>query len=241
MGLTWVSAFFIRSRGTSTNAGFSSTRSARSGMVTKSGSSHLAVALFAAFPEAYATIFSGFYLYFMALLFAPILRTASIEFRGKVLSTSWRRTWDVGFFASSLLATFLFGVSVGNGIIGIPLDARGVFIGSPEDMLRPYPLMVGLLTITLFAMHGALYLYLKVPHGELHAPLGRWIWHTWGVFLVAYVLTTMYTLVAIPRAIAHFEHWHWAPLIVIVNVLAIANIPRSAFANRPGQAFVSML
>jgi len=161
-------------------------------------------ALFAAFPEAYATIFSGFYTAFMMLLFALIFRAASIEFRSKMDSPGWRRAWDLGFFASSTLATVLFGVAVGNGMIGVPLNQRGVFIGTFFDLLQPYPIMVGLLSVTVFAMHGALYLYLKVPHGDLHARIGRWMWHTWGVFLVVYMLTTVYTLIAVPQAVANF-------------------------------------
>src|SRR5437588_8439829 len=79
-------------------------------------------ALFAAFPEAYATIFSGFYLAFMLLLFALIFRAASIEFRSKIASPAWRHAWDWGFFGSSLLATLLFGVAIGNSMVGIPLN-----------------------------------------------------------------------------------------------------------------------
>ncbi len=196
-------------------------------------------ALFAAFPEAYATIFSGFYTAFMLLLFALIFRATSIEFRSKMHSETWRKAWDFGFFASSLLATVLFGVAVGNGMVGIPLDERGVFAGTFWDLVKPYPVLVGLLTVAMFAMHGALYLYLKVPEGELHKRIGQWMWHTWGTFLVLYMLTTMFTLVAIPRAIANFERWPWAAAIVVINVLAIANIPRTVFLNRPGQAFFS--
>ena len=196
-------------------------------------------AMFAAFPEAYATIFSGFYPYFMALLFALIFRAASIEFRSKVQSPTWRHAWDWGFFGSSLLATILFGVCVGNGMIGLLLNERGVFIGRPLDLIKPYPLAIGTLAISTFAMHGALYLYLKVPKGELHARLAQWVWHTWGVFLVVYILTTVYTLVGVPRSVAHFGQWPWAAAIVVVNVLAIANIPRTVFADRPGQAFLS--
>ncbi|HEY2584406.1 MAG TPA: cytochrome d ubiquinol oxidase subunit II [Tepidisphaeraceae bacterium] len=196
-------------------------------------------AMFAAFPEAYATIFSGFYPYFMALLFALIFRAASIEFRSKVHSRAWRHAWDYGFFASSLLATFLFGVSVGNAIVGLPLDERGIIRASPVEFLKPYPLLVGLLAIAVFVMHGTLYLYLKVPRGELHERMGRWVWHTWGIFMVVYVLATIYTAMVVPRALAHFREWPWAFLIVVVNVLAVANIPRSAFADRPGQAFAS--
>jgi cytochrome d ubiquinol oxidase subunit II len=196
-------------------------------------------ALFAAFPEAYATIFSGFYTAFMLLLFALIFRAASIEFRSKMDSPGWRRAWDLGFFGSSLLATVLFGVAVGNGMIGVPLNERGVFTGGFLDLIRPYPIMVGLLSVAMFAMHGALYLYLKVPRGELHARIGQWMWHTWGIFLVIYILTTMYTLVAVPRAVANFEHWPWAAAIVVVNVLAVAAIPRAVYADKPRQAFLA--
>src|SRR3954447_13632871 len=101
-------------------------------------------ALFAAFPNAYASIFSGFYLAFMLLLFALIFRAVSIEFRSKVHSPAWRRAWDFGFFASSLLASLLFGVAVGDSLLGIPVDARGVFTGRFLDLLHPYALMAGL-------------------------------------------------------------------------------------------------
>jgi len=196
-------------------------------------------ALFAAFPEAYATLFSGFYLAFMALLFALIFRAVSIEFRSKVHAPAWRLAWDFGFCASSLLATILFGVAVGNTMIGIPLNQRGVFIGSFLDLLGPYPIALGLLSVAMFAMHGALYLHLKVPRGELHDRVASWAWHTWGVFLVLYILATMYTLIAVPRAVPNFDHAPWAAAIVVLNVLAIANIPRSLHAGKPGQAFIS--
>jgi cytochrome d ubiquinol oxidase subunit II len=196
-------------------------------------------ALFAAFPEAYATVFSGFYLAFMLLLFALIFRAVSIEFRSKMKSAVWRRAWDTGFFVSSLLASLLFGVAVGNGMIGVPLDRRGVFIGRFLDLLSPYALVSGLVTVAMFAMHGAIYLFLKLPDGEARDRVRGWMWHTWGVFLVLYILGTMYTLVAIPRATANFEHYPWAVLVVLLNVLAIANIPRSVHLNKPVQAFLS--
>ena len=196
-------------------------------------------ALFAAFPEAYATVFSGFYLAFMLLLFALIFRAVSIEFRSKMKSTAWRRAWDTGFFLSSLTASLLFGVAVGNGMVGIPLDKRGVFIGSFFDLLNPYALLAGLVTVAMFAMHGAIYLCLKLPHGEARDRVRGWMWHTWGVFLVLYILGTMYTLVAFPRATSNFKQWPWAAAVVLVNVLAIANIPRSVHLDRPVQAFLS--
>lgn len=195
-------------------------------------------ALFAAFPEAYATVFTGFYNAFMALLFALILRAVSLEFRGKVHSDAWRRFWDFGFFGGSLLAAVLFGVAVGNAMIGIPLNERGEFVGTFGDLLGPYPLMVGALTAAMFAMHGAIYLHLKTEH-DLQERLHGWMWHTWGLFLVLYILTTMYTLVTIDRAVPNFEDRPWVAGVVVLNVLAIANIPRAIYAGRTGQAFIS--
>jgi cytochrome d ubiquinol oxidase subunit II len=196
-------------------------------------------ALFAAFPEAYATIFSGFYLALIALVFSLIFRAVSIEFRSKMHSTAWRRAWDYGFFASSLLASLLFGVAVGNAMLGIPLDARGVFTGRFTDLLHPYALMSGVVVAAMFAMHGAIYLYLKLPDGSTRELVRSWMWHTWGLFLVLYILGTIYTVARMPRALANFERIPWAPLVVVASVLAIANIPRAVYTGKPVQAFAS--
>jgi cytochrome d ubiquinol oxidase subunit II len=195
-------------------------------------------ALFAFFPEAYATIFSGFYAAFILLLFALIFRAVSLEFRGKFRSPAWRSIWGYGFFGSSFLAPLLFGVAVGNIMIGIPLDARGIYTGGFLDLLTPYPVLIGLLAVALFAMHGAIYLFLKTE-GDAQVRLGPWIWHTWGLFMVLYLLTTMFTLDQVPTATANFERLPWAKLIVLVKVLAVANIPRAIFHRRFGQAFLS--
>jgi cytochrome d ubiquinol oxidase subunit II len=195
-------------------------------------------ALFAAFPDAYATVFSGFYSAFMLLLFALIFRAVSIEFRSKVASPRWRRFWDLSFFGGSALATLLYGVAVGNAILGIPLDERGDFTGTLLDQLGPYPLLVGAMTVALFAMHGGLFLYLKTE-GAFQDRLRDWMWRSWGLFLVCYMLATMYTLALVPRATANFERWPWAAAVVVVNVLAVANIPRCLHWGRPGQAFAS--
>lgn len=196
-------------------------------------------ALFAAFPYAYATVFSGFYTAFMLLLFALIFRAVSIEFRSKMKSPGWRRAWDTGFFLSSLTASLLFGIAVGNGMVGIDIDERGVFVGSFFDLLNPYALVAGLVTVAMFAMHGALYLFLKLPDGKIRDRVRGWMWHTWGIFLVLYILGTMYTLVAVPRATANFKHYPWAVGIVVLNVLAVANIPRAVYRNKPVEAFLS--
>ncbi len=195
-------------------------------------------ALFAAFPEAYATVFSGFYSAFMLLLFALIFRAVSMEFRTKVEQPRLAALLGLELLRRLALATLLFGVAVGNAMLGIPLDERGNFTGTLLDQLGPYPLLVGLMTVAMFAMHGGLFLYLKTE-GAFQERLRDWMWRSWGLFLVAYMLTTMYTLALVPRATANFERWPWAAVVVVVNVLAIANIPRCLHWGRPGQAFLS--
>ena len=195
-------------------------------------------ALFAAFPEAYAPVFSGFYGAFMLLLFALIFRAVSREFRSKVHHAAWRRVWDWCFFGASLLATLLFGVAVGNAMYGVPLDQRGFYVGTFLALLHPYALLCGALAVALFAMHGSIYLYLKTE-GALQERIHRFIWRTFGIFLVLYLLTPIATLVGVPRAIANFEAHPWAWGVVLLNVLAIANVPRAIFLRRPVYAFAS--
>jgi len=195
-------------------------------------------ALFAAFPEAYATVFSGFYVAFMVLLVALIFRAVSLEFRSKMGSGGWRRFWDWSFFSGSAAATLLFGVAVGNAMRGLPLDEAGNFTGTILDQLNPYSLLVGLMTVALFAMHGGLFLYLKTE-GDLQQRLRGWMWRSWGIFLTLFLFTTIFTLMTIPRATANFERMPWTLVAVIVTVLALANIPRCLYLQRTGQAFVS--
>ena len=195
-------------------------------------------ALFAAFPNAYATVFSGFYVAFMLLLFALIFRAVSLEFRSKVTHPMWRRVWDIGFFGSSLLAAILFGVAGGNIMLGLKVDEHLVVHGGILAQLRPYPILVGVMTATLFAMHGAIFLYLKTE-GELQKRTERWIWRAFGTFLVLYILTTMYTLVEVPRATKNFSDYPWLWIAPVLNVLAIANIPRAMHLRRPAYAFFS--
>ena len=195
-------------------------------------------AMFAAFPSVYATVFSGFYIAFMMLLFALIFRAVSLEFRGKRNSQTWKRFWDYSFFGASFLATFLFGVATGNALVGIPIDAGGVFTGSFFDLIRPLPILVGLLTVSFAIMHGAIYLYLKTE-GELQQLVHRWMWRGFGLTLICYMLTTIFTLAMVPQAVSNFQEHRWPWLIVVLTVLAFANIPRAIFLGRPFYAFLS--
>jgi cytochrome d ubiquinol oxidase subunit II len=195
-------------------------------------------AMFAAFPEVYATVFSGFYTPFMALLFALIFRAVSMEFRSKRQEKAWRSFWDFSFFFGSTLATFLFGVAVGNAMKGMPIGVDREFKGGTLDLIGPYPLLVGVLAVATFAMHGSIYLYLKTE-GDLQKRLHSWMWRAFGVFLVTYLFTTVYTLVEVPLATRNFKAHPWVWGVVVLNVLAISNIPRAIYRNKPGYAFLS--
>jgi cytochrome d ubiquinol oxidase subunit II len=195
-------------------------------------------AMFAAFPNAYATVFSGFYVAFMILLFALIFRAVSIEFRGKRDSEGWKRFWDCSFFGASLLATFLFGCAAGNALVGIPINAEGVFTGSFFDLLRPYPILIGLLTVSFAVMHGAIYIYLKTED-PLQKSIHPWMWRGFGFTLICYMLATIFILSFRPQVVVNFHDHPWAWIGIILLVLAFANIPRSIFLNRPLAAFLS--
>ena len=195
-------------------------------------------ALFAAFPRAYATALSGFYLPVMALLASLIGRAISIEFRSKRKERAWRTYWDVSFFLSSSLAVFVMGVMAGHVVRGVPLDDEGEYAGTLADLLTPYPLLVGALAVSASAMHGAVYLTLKTE-GDLVVRVRGWAWRAFFVFLALYVAVTAATLVTIPHALVNFRAYPVAWVIVGLNVLAVANVPRALHHGRPGWAFVS--
>ena len=195
-------------------------------------------ALFAAFPEAYATALSGMYLPVYLLLFCLILRAVSVDFRNKVESPIWRYVWDVGFNLSSFLATLVFGIAVGNLIAGIPIDERGVYQGGLLDLFGLYPLATGFFAVATFAMHGVIFLFLKCTP-PMRDKLKRWLWHFWGLFLIMYFLVTVFTLVEHQHILDRVRQTIWIIPIVILNVLCVANIPRSIFNEKYGQAFAS--
>jgi len=123
--------------------------------------------LFAAFPFVYASLFSGFYVAFMLVLLVLIMRTVAIEFRSKRPARSWRSFWDIVFFVSSLLIAVLLGVAFGNIMEGVTLHENGDITMTLFELLRPFPILMGLTTAFMLATHGAIYLAMKTE-GALH-------------------------------------------------------------------------
>jgi cytochrome d ubiquinol oxidase subunit II len=195
-------------------------------------------ALFAAFPMAYATVFSGFYLAFMALLCGLIFRAVAIEFRSKESWGWWRRMWDIGFALGSIGSSFLIGVAMGNILVGIELDARGNYIGGFWALLNPYAVLLGLTTIALFTMHGSIYLVMKTE-GELQARVRRWVNRTIGIFLFFYIILNVATLVFAPHILEILRARPWLLAVFAFNVLVVMNIPRQIHKGNDFAAFLS--
>jgi len=195
-------------------------------------------ALFAAFPNVYATVFSGFYLAFMLLLASLIFRAVAIEFRSKQPMYWWRQTWDISFAAGSVLSSLLIGVALGNLAWGIPIDERGEFAGTFLGLLKPYPLLIGITTVVLFMMHGAIYGAMKTE-GHLHVKMRRWAMNCIIAFVICAVTTTMATLLYVPHIAARVRENPWLFSIALANMLAIANIPREFHHRRDWLAFLS--
>jgi cytochrome bd ubiquinol oxidase subunit II len=118
-------------------------------------------AIFAAFPDWYATLFSGFYLAFVILLCALILRGVSFEYRGKSPAPRWRRTWSRLLAGASLVVPLVIGIALGNLLYGTPIGSNMEFTGNLGDLFRPYPIMTGVTLVAICLLHGATFIAMK--------------------------------------------------------------------------------
>jgi len=123
-------------------------------------------ATFAAFPNWYATLFSGFYLPLFLLLLALIVRGVAFEFRSKDDNPKWRAAWDWAIFIGSLVPAILLGVAFANLVRGVPIDANMNYVGGFFNLLNPYALLAGVSSLLIFTLHGAIFLSLKTS-GEV--------------------------------------------------------------------------
>jgi cytochrome d ubiquinol oxidase subunit II len=195
-------------------------------------------ALFAAFPEVYATAFSGFYTGFILLLFMLIFRGVSIHVRSLRPGRRWRNAWDGAFWGSSVFASFLIGVVMGNIAWGVPLTETFGYRGSLLAQLNPYAVLLGVMVVALFMMHGAIYLVMKTE-GELNLLVRQWVRPTIIFFVVMYGLVTLATLLYVPRLAEPFRLRPWLFVVPVASMLAIANIPREVARGREMAAFLS--
>ncbi|MHB9131947.1 MAG: cytochrome d ubiquinol oxidase subunit II [Armatimonadota bacterium] len=189
-------------------------------------------ATFAAFPPVYATVFSGFYLALMLVLFVLILRAVSIEFRAREWDPKARARWDLAFGLGSTVAVLLFGVAFGNIMRGLPLDAQGNFTGTFFTLLNPFALLVGVLNIAMLATHGALYVALRTE-GELAAQAKAWARSAWVAYLPLAVITITVAAIFQPHLLANYQEW---PILWAVPALALTAIILAGAWSRQGKA-----
>ncbi len=185
-------------------------------------------ATFAAFPEWYATLFSGFYLPLLLILVALIVRGLAFEYRAKRDEASWRARWDQAIFFGSLVPALLWGVAFANIVHGVPIDANKEYVGSTLTLLNPYALLGGATTLLLFLTHGAMYLALKTDGDIRHR--ARALAVKLGVATAAIAVVFLVWTQASTGDLASSAAFVLAALALLAGVYA-------AWAGREGWAF----
>jgi cytochrome bd ubiquinol oxidase subunit II len=189
-------------------------------------------ATFAAFPEWYATLFSGFYLPLLLILLALIVRNLAFEYRGKRDDPVWRQRWDVMLVLGSVVPAVLWGVAFANIVRGVPIDAHKEFTGSLFTLLNPYALLGGLTTALLFATHGAIFLALKTD-GEIRhraRDLSLRIGLVAAVVAVAFLVWTQVLTGNVGTAV-----------LFVVAALALVAALAASWRGREGWAFIGTM
>ncbi|WP_171118393.1 MULTISPECIES: cytochrome d ubiquinol oxidase subunit II [Streptomyces] len=206
-------------------------------------------ATFAAFPEWYATLFSGFYLPLLLILVCLIVRGVAFEYRVKRPEENWQRNWEHAIFWCSLIPAFLWGVAFGNIVGGVKIDRDFEYVGTLWDLLNPYALLGGLVTLTLFTFHGAVFTALKTV-GDIRERARKLAFQVglvtaalavlfllWtqvesgnGKSLVAMVVAVAALVVALMANQAGREGWSFA-LSGVTIVAAVAMLFLSLFPN----------
>lgn len=213
-------------------------------------------AIFAAFPNWYATMFSGFYLALFLILVGLIFRSVAFEFRSKMASQKWRGSWDIALAVGSFLPALLFGVAFGDLINGVPIDANMEFVGNFFSLLAPYALLTGILGLVFFLYHGAVFITLKTTGtlkdkaNALSKKLGLASLVLWvAVVVVSYfvleskLLMTIFAIVATITLIASllFQNKGLNGKAMIANAVTTVSVVASFFAGLFPNVMVSSL
>lgn len=194
-------------------------------------------AIFAAFPLAYATAFSSFYLAVYLLLLALFFRAISFEFRGKVESPGWRKFWDYSFGIGSLLPAVLLGVAYGNILRGLPLNEEKIFTGGFFELLNPYAILIGVLALIMCLMQGAIYLTHKTD-GELKEKYEKLVTRFWVAFVVLWFFVTIASLFVSKFLFDGITKSPFFWILFILFLISIIMIPITLKAKNNKKAFL---
>lgn len=191
-------------------------------------------AMFAAFPEWYATLFSGFYPALLLMLLTMILRGVAFEFRSKHDTPAWRSLWDWSIFTGSFVPALLWGVALGNFIRGVPIDESKNYVGGFFNLLNPYALVLGLASLSIFTLHGAVFLSLKTS-GSLQEKAMSMAKKVQVPAIVIYLAFLVYTLIETD----FYQRMGVNPGIVpITGLFALLSVPLFLKKNHSGWAFI---
>jgi len=192
-------------------------------------------ALFALFPQVYASSFSGFYLPFMVLLWLLMFRGIAFELRGQFPSDLWRSFFDVTFAVASTLLILVLGVALGNIVRGVPLDAGHYFLGTFTFLLNPYALGVGLLAVAALAHHGAAWVAARVD-GAPAARARSALKILWPAVLVLIAIVTIVTF-AVHSPSANLRAMPAIALAPLCSAAGLAGVAVFSLQRRPRRAF----
>ncbi|MCI0381906.1 MAG: cytochrome d ubiquinol oxidase subunit II [Chlamydiae bacterium] len=194
--------------------------------------------LFAGFPKVFANLTSSLYTPTMVLLFGFMLRAASIEFRSKGASKTWRYFWDFAFSLASILLAITIGLILGNMIQGMPLNDLGEYEGGMIELLTPYPILIALFGISMFTMHGSIYVLMKTE-GPFQEKIRKWTHRILALFLFFWAFATISTFIFKPYMVVPFFRY---PILFIFPTLSLGSIffiVRNLMKKRDGWAFFS--
>lgn len=195
-------------------------------------------ALFAGFPVMYAALLSGMYIPVMLLLMMLIFRSVAIKFRSAEPMKWWRSSWDVIYCAANVMIALLLGIVLGNILQGFAIGPNQSYEGGAFfSFLTPYPIMVGITTLALFMMHGAIYLLLKTE-GALYEKLTRLMRGGMIFFLVSFAFTSLYTLIFVEGVVEKFRQHPEFFVLPVLSLLSIANVPRLVSQKKYFEAFI---
>ncbi len=224
-------------------------------------------ALFAAWPIVYAMAFSGFYLAMMITLFALFFRPVGFDYRSKLTNSRWRTTWDWALFAGSTIPPIIFGVAFGNLLVGVPFHfddlMRPNYTGTFFQLLNPFSLLAGVISLTMIIMHGATWLQMRTLDGlearargvaklssivliVLFATAGIWLATSIEGFVIDYMpdgntaFTPDQKLVSQQAGawLANYQHYAWMMLAPIAGFVGAIVVYFSAHNDRAGWAFM---
>lgn len=192
-------------------------------------------ALFALFPQAYASSFSGFYLPFMIVLWLLMFRGIALELRHHLPGEMWHTFWDFAFSGSSALLTLLFGVAIGNLLRGVPLDVNGYFQGTFAFLLNPYALGVGLFAVLALALHGGTFMMFRIA-GDFGERARRAVLFLFWPVAIWYVVMTGATFAM--RSPLH-QAPAWIVAVPLISLAALAAVFLFARRGNARRAFAS--